>query len=107
MLQRLRTLRDEQQTENDVFARPFAGIGKDIRRSTDSEPEMKEHGDKHRLENGEKNPPPKRLRTETSPDHGNKVLSSPRAKMILSPSKFGPNIPQKEISGKTFLFILF
>ena len=108
MLQRLRTLRYEPQTEKsqNVFARPFAGIGKDLRKSTDTETEIKDHGDKHKLENGEKSPPTKRLKTDSNnSDKENKALSSPPAKMILSPSKFGPSIPQKEISGNVLILI--
>ena len=104
MLQRLRVLRDEQQIENspDAFARPFAGIGRDLRKTSDSDSELQARADKHRFENGEKSPPAKRLRTESS-DKEEKVICSPVPRMILSPSKFGPNIPQKEITGKIFL----
>ena len=100
MLQRLKLLRDEQQSENspDAFARPFAGIGKDLRKTSDSDSEPQARVDKHRLENGEKSPPAKRLRKESS-DHEEKGFCSPLPRMILSPSKFGPNIPQKEITG--------
>lgn len=100
MLQRLKALRDQQEAEvsQDPFARPFAGIGKDKRKLSDSESDRE--AEKHTLENGQKSPPAKRPRHNSS-DGENKNLS-PVSKMILSPSKFGPAISQREISGELY-----
>ncbi len=109
MLRRLEALRDEQQSGHSVggFCRPFAGIGNDFRKNSSGSNLEQQSAleEKRKHENGENSQPAKKLRTDVV-DAINKENASPVARMFLSSSKFGPPIPQTEISGE-FLFLNF
>ncbi len=102
MLQRLHEIRRQQASEKDnqkKITRPFAGIGKDLRKSSDSEDsEISFKENISSIENGLGSPPHKKFKSELEEEK----FPSPKPKMLLSPSKFGPAIVQKEISGKSF-----
>ncbi len=100
MLKRLHEIRRQQSSEKEnqkKISRPFAGIGKDLRKSSDSEDsEISFKENISAVENGLGSPPHKKFKSEVE-----EKFPSPKPKMLLSPSKFGPAIVQKEISGST------
>ncbi len=104
LLQRLHTLRNEKQNEaeqpGDEFLRPFAGIGNDTSPQVIERPEAQTCTDEKRKLEAEEgsSPAAKKARLDDSTDKEN-TSPAARPRMVLSSSKFGPAIPQKEISG--------